>query len=56
MCCVGGGEGDRRDAEVRERKTKQDEAVKAQCRGNGVLNNSGERVRVRVTSVGNMNM
>lgn len=56
MCCVGGGEGDRRDVEIRERKTKQDEAVEAQCRGNGVLNNSGERFRVRVTSVGNMNI
>lgn len=56
MCCVGGGEGDRRHVEVRERKTKQEEAVKAQSRGNGVLNSSEERFRVRVTSVGSTNI
>lgn len=56
MCRVGGREGDRRGVEVRERKTEQEEAGKAQCRGNGVLNNSEERFRVRVTSVGSMNI
>lgn len=37
---MGGGEGDKRDVKVRERKTKQLEAVKAQGRRKGVLNNS----------------
>ena len=39
-----------------KRKTKQEEAVKAQSTGNEVLNSSEERFRVRVTSVGNTNI